>query len=227
MNCAVIMAAGKGKRMHAKVNKQFINLNDKPILAHTISKFEQNSSIDEIVIVVSRDEIEKCLNEVIYKYNFKKVRSVVAGGRERQESVLNGLKELKNVDIVLIHDGARPFVDDRIIEEGIKYASIYGGSACGVVPKDTIKLRDENGFSSKTLDRNSLFCVQTPQCFKFDEIFDAHLQAETKGIIATDDTKIFEMAGRKVYLYDGSYDNIKITTYDDIYTAEKILNKSV
>lgn len=227
MNCAVIMAAGKGKRMNAKVNKQFINLNNKPILAHTISKFEQNSSIDEIVIVASKDEIEKCFNEVIYKYNFKKVRNVVAGGNERQESVLNGLRELKNVDIVLIHDGARPFVDDRIIEEGIKYASIYGGSACGVIPKDTIKLRDKNGFSSRTLDRSKLFCVQTPQCFKFNEILDAHLQAEAKGITATDDTKIFEMAGRKVYLYDGSYDNIKITTYDDIYAAEKIINKYV
>lgn len=227
MNCAVIMAAGKGKRMNAKVNKQFINLNNKPILAHTISKFEQNSSIDEIVIVASKDEIEKCFNEVIYKYNFKKVLNIVAGGNERQESVLNGLRELKNVDIVLIHDGARPFVDDRIIEEGIKYASIYGGSACGVTPKDTIKLRDKNGFSSRTLDRSKLFCVQTPQCFKFNEILDAHLQAEAKGITATDDTKIFEMAGRKVYLYDGSYDNIKITTYDDIYTAEKIINKYV
>lgn len=225
MNCAIIMAAGKGSRMKVNKNKQFILIKDKPILAYTIEKFEKSSLIDEIVLVASEDEVDYCKREIVYKYNFTKVTKVVSGGSERQKSVMKGLKAVKNADIVLIHDGARPFVSSRIIEDGIRYAKIYGGAACGVEPKDTIKVKDRNGFSEKTLNRNELFCVQTPQCFKYDLIFDAHIKAEKDGILATDDTAVFEMAKNKVYLYEGSYNNLKITTPDDLYAAENLIDK--
>ncbi|URZ14714.1 2-C-methyl-D-erythritol 4-phosphate cytidylyltransferase [Clostridium felsineum] len=225
MNCAIIMAAGKGSRMKVNKNKQFILIEGKPILAYTIEKFENSPLIDEIVVVAAEDEINFCMQEIVSKYGYTKVKNIVSGGTERQQSVLRGLKAAKKANIVLIHDGARPFVDNEIIEAGIKYADIYGGAACGVEPKDTIKLKSDNGFSEKTFDRSKLFCVQTPQCFKYDLILKAHLEAEKKEILATDDTMIFEMAGNKVYLYNGSYENIKITTPDDLYAAEILLNK--
>jgi 2-C-methyl-D-erythritol 4-phosphate cytidylyltransferase len=224
MNCAIIMAAGKGKRMKTDINKQFILLKGKPILAYTIDKFQKNSSIDEIIIVAAPDEISFCENEIVYKYSFNKVKKVVCGGKERQNSVINGLMAAKESDIVLIHDGARPFIDDRIINQGIEYAKTYGGAACGITPKDTIKVRNIDGFSEKTLDRSKLFCVQTPQCFKYEDILNAHIYAKEKNVLATDDTMLFEMMGNRVYLYEGSYNNIKITTPEDLYSAEKIMN---
>lgn len=222
MNCAIIMAAGKGKRMKSDINKQFILLKDRPILAYTIDKFQKSQSIDEIIIVAASDEIDFCRNEIVYKYGFNKVKKIVCGGKERQNSVMNGLMAATESDIVLIHDGARPFVDDRIISDGIKYAEIYGGAACGMTPKDTIKVKSNEGFSEKTLDRSRLFCVQTPQCFRYEEILKAHVYAKEKNIPATDDTMVFEMLGNKVYLYEGSYNNIKITTPEDLYSAEKL-----
>lgn len=222
MNCAIIMAAGKGKRMKSDINKQFILLKDRPILAYTIDKFQKSQSIDEIIIVAASDEIDFCRNEIVYKYGFNKVKKIVCGGKERQNSVMNGLMAATESDIVLIHDGARPFVDDRIISDGIKYAEIYGGAACGMTPKDTIKVKSNEGFSEKTLDRSRLFCVQTPQCFRYEEIFKAHVYAKENNIPATDDTMVFEMLGNKVYLYEGSYNNIKITTPEDLYSAEKL-----
>lgn len=224
MNCAIIMAAGKGRRMKTNVNKQFILLKDRPILSYTIDKFQKNSSIDEIIIVAAADEINFCKNEIVYKYNFDKVKKIIPGGKERQESVMNGLMAVEQGDIVLIHDGARPFVNDRIIDQGIEYAKIHGGAACGMTPKDTIKIRNVGGFSEKTLDRSKLFCVQTPQCFKYDEILKAHIYAKENNIPATDDTMVFEMMGNRVYLYEGSYNNIKITTPEDLYSAEKIID---
>ncbi|MFL0249238.1 2-C-methyl-D-erythritol 4-phosphate cytidylyltransferase [Clostridium neuense] len=224
MNCAIIMAAGKGKRMKADINKQFILIKDKPILAYTIEKFEKNSFIDQIVIVAAPEEVNFCKSEIVYKYSFKKVKKIVCGGKERQDSVLNGLIAAKESDIVLIHDGARPFVDNRIISSGIEYAKLYGGAACGMAPKDTIKVKKSDGFSERTIDRSKLFCVQTPQCFKYEEILKAHMYAKEKNIPATDDTMLFEMAGNRVYLYEGSYNNIKITTPEDLYSAEKLID---
>lgn len=223
MNCAIIMAAGKGKRMKSDINKQFIILKDRPILAYTIDKFQKSQSIDEIIIVAAPDEIDFCRNEIVYKYGFSKVKKVVCGGKERQNSVMNGLMAAKESDIVLIHDGARPFVNDRIINDGIEYAKIYGGAACGTTPKDTIKVKNSECFSEETLDRSRLFCVQTPQCFRYEEILKAHVYAKENDIPATDDTMVFEMLGNKVYLYEGSYNNIKITTPEDLYSAEKLV----
>lgn len=222
-NCALVVAAGKGKRMETNVNKIFLELNNKPILAHTLNVFENCKDIDSIVLVAAKNEIEYCKKNIVLKYNIKKVKKIVEGGSERQESVYNGLKAIGCCDIVLIHDGARPFVSEKTINDGIKYAKTYGACACGVKPKDTIKIRDESGFSKETLKRDELFCVQTPQCFKFDLILKAHENIISQKELITDDTSAAELYGHKVFLYDGSYDNIKVTTPEDMAIGEKIL----
>jgi 2-C-methyl-D-erythritol 4-phosphate cytidylyltransferase len=226
-NCAIILAAGKGRRMGAEINKQFLQINNKPILYYTLDTFSKCESIDEIILVASKNEIKYCSEEVIKKYDIKKVCKVVAGGNERQNSVLNGLRAIENCEIVLIHDGARPFVNKEIIDKGIKYAETYGASACGVIPKDTIKIRNSQKFSDGTINRDSLFIVQTPQCFKYETILDFHEKIKEQDIKVTDDTMVIEQFGQSVYLYDGSYDNIKITTPEDIIIAEKILSLRV
>lgn len=223
-NCAVIVAAGKGTRMKTKINKQFLNLKGKPILYYTLKSFCDNKSIDDIVVVLAKDEIEYCKKNIILKYGLNKIKFIVEGGNTRQESVINGLEAIEDCDIVLIHDGARPFVDKSIIEKGIKYAELYGACACGVKPKDTIKIKGNNGFSVHTLDRDTLFSVQTPQGFKHSIILECHKKANLEKVEATDDTMIAEKYNYKVYLYEGSYTNIKITTPEDLVIGEKILD---
>lgn len=224
-NYAVIVAAGKGKRMRTNINKQFIEVKGKPILYYSIKAFSANQLIDGIVLVCAEAEIEYCKKKVIDKYNLQKVVKLVAGGKERQDSVFNGLKALENCNIVLIHDGARPFVTSKIIEDGIRYSDVYGACACGVKPKDTIKIREKKGFSLSTLERNSLFAVQTPQCFKYDLIYNCHKKLINEKLHVTDDTMVVEHYGNKVYLYEGSYDNIKVTTPEDLNIAESIAKK--
>lgn len=220
---AIVLAAGSGARMGKKINKQYLLLKNKPILSYSISVFEKNESIDEIIIVAAKHEIEYCKKNIIEKYNFKKVTNIVEGGRERKDSVLNGLKAIKDGEIVLIHDGARPFVNDRIIDDGIQNARKYGACTCGVSPKDTITIKDDNGFSLKTPDRSTLFIVQTPQCFNYSLIREAHEILNNHQDNITDDCSVAKLAGHKIYLYEGDYNNIKITTPEDLYVALSIL----
>jgi 2-C-methyl-D-erythritol 4-phosphate cytidylyltransferase len=152
------------------------------------------------------------------------VLNIVEGGLERQHSVYNGLKALKDCEIVVIHDGARPFLDNRIIEEGIEYARKFGACTCGVQPKDTIKLKNSNGFSQSTLNRDELFAVQTPQCFNYNLILKCHERILEDKVKVTDDTSIVEYCGYQVYLYKGSYNNIKITTPEDLSFGERVLD---
>ncbi|MBP1744672.1 MAG: 2-C-methyl-D-erythritol 4-phosphate cytidylyltransferase [Firmicutes bacterium] len=223
--CAVIVAAGKGKRMGTGKNKQFIDIKGKPVLCRTLEAFSRCPAVDEIVLVCAGDEIGYCRDEIVGKYGFEKVKSIVSGGTERQDSVYSGLSAVKGRGIVLIHDGARPFVTNKIINDGIRFAEEYGASACGVTPKDTIKVKGESGFSECTLDRSRLFSVQTPQCFKIDLILGCYEKLMDEEIIFTDDTSVAEHFGHKVYLYEGSYENIKITTPEDLAVAESILSK--
>ncbi|OFI06918.1 2-C-methyl-D-erythritol 4-phosphate cytidylyltransferase [Clostridium acetireducens DSM 10703] len=224
--CAIVLAAGKGKRMKSNINKQFIKINDMPILAHTLNVFNKSKYIDKIILVAAEDEISYCKEKIICKYNFNNVVSIVKGGKERQNSVYNGLKAVKNCNIVLIHDGARPFISDDIIKKGIEFARIYGAAACGVMPKDTIKIKDTNGFSKSSLNRENLFIVQTPQCFKYDLIRKCHEKLIDKKVKVTDDTSVLEIFNYKTYLYDGDYSNIKITTPEDLIIAKEILKES-
>lgn len=224
-NYAIIVAAGKGKRMKCKTNKQFIDINYKPMLYYSVNAFCKHELIDGVVIVCSKNEIQYCKTEVVKKYKFTKVIDIVEGGDERQNSVLNGLNALKNYNcnIVLIHDGARPFVTHEIISDGIKYSKIYGACTCGVSVKDTIKIKDKKGFSFQTLDREKLFLVQTPQCFNYKLITNCHKKLLQEDVKVTDDTTVVEHYDNKVYLYDGSYNNIKITTPEDLDTANMII----
>lgn len=224
MISAVILAGGKGKRMNSTISKQFIELKGKPIIYYTIKKFNDNKQIDNIVVVLSAEEIEYFKENVLKKYDIR-VDKIIAGGVERQDSVYNGLKSLENseTDVVLIHDGARPFISDRIINEGIKYAKIYGASAPGVMPKDTIKIKDESNFSINTPNRETLVAIQTPQVFNFNEILECHKKVKLDKLIVTDDTMVIENCGKKVYLYDGEYTNIKVTTPEDLILAEKLI----
>ena len=222
MISAIVLAGGKGKRMNQPVSKQFINLKGKPILYYTLKKFIDNEKIDKIILVLPKDEIEFCKTQILDKYNLK-VDKIVEGGKERQDSVYNGLKVIEKSDIVLIHDGARPFVSDRIINEGIKHAKIYGVAAPGVMPKDTIKIKDSKNFSIETPNRSMLVSVQTPQVFKYEYILEGHEKIKKENISVTDDTMVMELLGHRVYLYNGEYTNIKITTPEDLTLGENFV----
>ncbi|MEG1257148.1 2-C-methyl-D-erythritol 4-phosphate cytidylyltransferase [Clostridium sp.] len=222
-NVALILAAGKGKRMGTKVNKQFLTLQGKPILYHTLKVFSENTNIDYIILLCSEADIEYCRENVVNKYGFTKVKAIVQGGEERQDSVYNGLKVIEDCNIVLIHDGARPFVTQNIINKGIENAEKHGACTCGVKSKDTIKLRNVDGFSNKTLSRDDTFIVQTPQCFDYRVILDSHKKLNERRELVTDDTMVVEKFNHKVYLYEGSYFNIKITTPEDMIVGENIL----
>lgn len=221
--CAIIVAAGKGKRMGTKQSKMYLQLKGRPVLFYTLKVFSECPLIDEIILVTSIEEIDYCWSEIIEKYNLKKVYKIISGGSERQQSVYNGLKAISSCDIVLIHDGARPFVTDEIIRNGLKYAKLYGASACGMAPKDTIKLIDKDNFSLSTPDRKMLFTVQTPQCFDYNLILECHEKVLRDKIVVTDDTMAVELYGHKVFLYQGSYRNIKITTAEDMLLAEVMI----
>jgi len=220
----IIASAGMSNRMGSGVNKQFILIDNKPILAHTIEKFDRSKYIDEIVVVARATEIEYCKKEIIKKYGFKKVTNIVKGGKERQDSIYNGILALsEKSDIVLTHDGARPFLREELILKGIEGVIKYGACVIGVPVKDTIKVVDENNKVHHTPNRALLWAAQTPQCFKTELLKKGYEYANFEGIIATDDSSLVEKYGHPVMMIMGSYDNIKITTPEDLIIAESIL----
>jgi 2-C-methyl-D-erythritol 4-phosphate cytidylyltransferase len=226
---ALIPAAGMGKRMGASINKQYLQLAGKPIVAHTLEVFQRCPSIDGIILVIPEDEIPYCRREVVEKYHLTKVRAIVAGGTERQHSVRNGLIELQNYasadDIVLIHDGVRPFIDELILQKTIATAATGIGALVAVQTKDTIKIV-QNGTVVSTPERSGLWQAQTPQAFPFDQIFRAHSQAAHDAFLGTDDCSLLEHCGGTVRIVPGSYRNIKITTPEDLVLAEAFLKET-
>lgn len=228
MNTAIILAAGKGTRMNAGMNKQFILLNDKPLLAQTLEVFQSSKTIDSIILVTSRDELQFCKEQILDAYGFDKVDKLICGGSERQQSVFNGIRSLdKNCSVVVIHDGARPIVPNGIIERCIEGAEIYGAVSAGMPAKETIKILNEDGFVEYTPERGRVWITQTPQAFKPDIIRKAHEMAGIKGIVGTDDAFLVEHMGIKVKMIEGSYENIKVTTPEDLIIAEAIMNKKM
>ncbi len=213
---AIIVAAGKGKRMGTQISKQFLLLDGKEILAHTVGRFEQFSKIQEIVLVSGRNDLEE-VRAMVKSYGWKKVSAIVPGGKERQDSVRCGLNALsKQTEIVLIHDGVRPFVTEEMINSSIDAALEYGGCVLGVQAKDTLKICDENGFVLETPERSAMWHIQTPQTFCRECIVKAYEKAEQEGFLGTDDASVAEFAGMKIKVIQGSYQNIKITTKEDI-----------
>lgn len=223
---ALIAAAGKGKRMNTRISKPFIPIFGKPILAYTIEKFEKCKLINKIYLTVNSEEKEPCSRNVIIKYNFSKVQELVDGGETRQDSVYNGLKALdKDTDIVVIHDGARPLIEETLIRDSIEKAQKYGAAIAAIPIKDTVKKSENNFFINKTLNREEIWRAQTPQTFKYDLILPAYHKAYKDKYLATDDAAILERYGHKVKLIIGSEENIKITTPFDIIVAENFLKK--
>lgn len=219
----IIPAAGMGSRMQCNINKQYILLNDKPILVHTLEKFENCELIDAIILVVKGDEIEYCKENIVNRYGFRKVLKIVDGGKERQDSVYNGINAIEECDVVLVHDGARPFIKDEIIEDSINGAIKYDACVVGVPLKDTVKVVDNDNNIINTPDRRFLWAVQTPQSFKYEIIKKAYDIAYENNISGTDDSMLVENLGIKVKMIMGDYNNIKITTKEDLNFAEAIL----
>jgi 2-C-methyl-D-erythritol 4-phosphate cytidylyltransferase len=221
---AVIVSAGKGLRFMGGKKKQFTFLGGKPILAHTLEKFETCPLIRSIHLVVGQEDMDYCLKEIIEKNKFQKVSKIVPGGKRRQESVKNGIDALpKDTDIVAIHDGVRPFVTKAMIEDSIHSAGRYGAVILAMPVKETIKISNSDGTVLKTLDRESLWQIQTPQTFQVNVIKEAYYRATEDGFIGTDDASLVERLGVKVHILPGSYTNIKITTLEDLLLANLFL----
>jgi 2-C-methyl-D-erythritol 4-phosphate cytidylyltransferase len=223
---ALIPAAGMGKRMGKAVAKQFLPLGDKPMLAHTLLVFQRASEIDEIIPILSQEDMETSLREVIERYHITKVKTLVVGGKERQDSVANGLKKIeKDTSIVLVHDGVRPFVTPEMIRDVVDHAKKGVCVTVGVPIKDTIKEVDDAGFVRSTLERSRLWAIQTPQAFPVKILKRAYEESYARRVYGTDDAMLVERAGGKVHVIMGSYENIKITTPEDLLVAEEILKR--
>ncbi len=217
---AIIVAAGESRRMEG-MDKVFAMLGGEPILARVIDAFQKCDMITQVVVVVSAKSLEPC-RQLVAEGGWDKVTDVCLGGRRRQDSVAAGLKMLKDCDWIIIHDGARPLVTVDLIERGLEAARETGAAAAAVPVTDTIKVVGDDEIVMGAPPRRNLRAVQTPQVFRFDIIKKAYQQA--KGDV-TDDASLVEQAGYKVKLYTGSYDNIKITTPDDLALAEILWRK--
>ena len=227
---AIILAAGRGKRMNSAVQKQYMQLLEYPVLYYSIKTFEE-SLVDEIILVTGMDEQEYCKKEFIEKYGFHKVQKIVSGGKERYHSVYEGLKAAGDSDYVFIHDGARPFVTTDIIARTLAGAKEYGACVAGMPVKDTIKIINEQGFTVQTPARDKVWMMQTPQTFSYPLILDAYMkliEQEQLGhkIDVTDDAMVLERVGKiQSKMVNGAYENIKITTPSDLQFAEYLQQK--
>lgn len=221
---AIVLAAGSGKRMNSKVHKQYLIIQDRPVLYYSLKAFE-DSAVDEIVLVVGKGEEEFCRKEIVDKYGISKVKAIVEGGKERYHSVFEGLKQTSDADYVLIHDGARPFVNQKIIRRCMLEVPEYQACVVGMPVKDTIKIADEEGYAKQTPDRKNVWMIQTPQTFSYALIYEAYEEMlKTEDAAITDDAMVLERTkGKKSKLIEGSYRNIKITTPEDLLIANVYL----
>ena len=221
---AIVLAAGSGKRMNSQVHKQYLIIQDRPVLYYSLKEFE-DSAVDEIVLVVGKGEEEFCRKEIVDKYGISKVKAIVEGGKERYHSVFEGLKQTSDADYVLIHDGARPFVNQKIIRRCMLEVPEYQACVVGMPVKDTIKIADEGGYAKQTPDRKNVWMIQTPQTFSYALIYEAYEEMlKTEDAAITDDAMVLERTkGKKSKLIEGSYRNIKITTPEDLLIANVYL----
>ncbi len=236
---AIVLAAGRGRRMGSSIQKQYMQLAGQPLICHTLRAFEK-SPVDDIILVCGSGEVDYCRTQIVDVCGFTKIRAIVCGGAERYDSVYEGLKAAAGCDYVLIHDGARPCVTDAVIRAAIDGARQYGACVIAVPVKDTIKVADADGFAVETPPRSSLWAMQTPQAFAYSLVYEAYQRfldpaADQRGsaVIApggrlsavTDDAMVVErMTGVKVRLIRGSYENIKVTTPEDLAVAEVFLS---
>ena len=217
----VLPAAGSGKRMGAGQNKLFLQLAGKPILAHTLLVFEQDPNCTGIWVAV-KDEERDVVQALLKEHRISKVKGLPTGGEERQHSVHSCIKQMKNVNIVLVHDAARPFITEPIIKQLAETAYFQGAAIAGVRVKDTMKVvRD--GIIEETIDRELLWSIQTPQAFRFNLLAEAEDVAEKIGFLGTDEAMLVERLGHKIHIVESSYENVKMTTKEDLLFGEAIL----
>ena len=234
---AIILSAGKGERMNSGIPKQYLMLGEYPVLYYSLKRFEDCPFVDEIILVAGSEDLSFCREQITGRYGFRKVTAVIPGGAQRYDSVWEGLKTVacrrrlydSATEIVLIHDGARPLIDNTSIERSITCTRRYGACATGMPVKDTIKQCMPDGKVLNTPDRASLWQVQTPQTFDFNLVYDADARLMESGktgqLHVTDDAMVVEeMTGHPVYMTEGSYANLKITTPEDLLIAEKLLD---
>jgi 2-C-methyl-D-erythritol 4-phosphate cytidylyltransferase len=219
----IIPAAGQGKRMGAGKNKLFLEMAGEPIFIHTLKKFDHDEQCEKIVLVINMDEAE-IFSTYLSVYNIKKQIIYVQGGEERQESVYNGIKSVPDAEHVVVHDGARPFVEEEITHRVVEAAVAVGAAICAVPVKDTIK-RVVNEVVQDTVERSSLWSVQTPQAFRLSLLMEAHERAVKDGFLGTDDASLVERLGEKVQVVMGDYCNIKVTTPEDLLLSESFLKR--
>jgi 2-C-methyl-D-erythritol 4-phosphate cytidylyltransferase len=231
---AIVLAAGQGKRMGGRVQKQYLELEGKPIVYYALEAFRCSPLIDSIILVTGPDQMGWCREELVHKYDLSKVETITMGGSERYTSVWNGLQVIEEdmsqaarEGIVFIHDGVRPFVDEGILCRTLEAALEYGACVAAMPVKETIKLADEDGFVESTPRRNLVWGIQTPQVFDFRLVYGAYEAAMESGRTdMTDDAMIVEsFTDVKVKLVEGSYENIKITTPEDLEIAGAFLRR--
>lgn len=230
---AIVLAAGSGSRMDSDIRKQYLELKDKPVVYYALKAFE-DSFIDRVVLVCPQEDIEYCRKEIVEKYSLTKVRDIVPGGKERYNSVSNGLQIITNCDYVFIHDGARPLIDSEMLDRLLEEVQISGTAVAAVPSKDTVKIVDNEGYVISTPTRKTVWSVQTPQVFSFELIKEAYERMnsrlatlEQRGLVITDDAMVVEdFTGSKVKLVMGSYKNLKITTPEDMQVAECFMSDS-
>ncbi len=227
---AVVLAAGQGRRMQSDVHKQYLLLKEKPVLYYGLKTF-QDSFIDEIILVVGSGEIDYCKKEIVEKYHFTKVKKIVEGGKERYHSVAKGLQAAEGGEYVFIHDGARPFVTKEILQRAYQAVMVHHACVVGMPVKDTIKIADENRFAKVTPNREMVWQIQTPQVFSlplvkeaYEKLLGEEERLKQQGIRITDDAMVVEtLLQHPVKLVEGSYENIKITTPEDLKVALSFL----
>lgn len=233
---AIVLAAGQGKRMGTSVQKQYIELEGRPVIYYTLQTFQESEIIDDIILIVGKGQISYAQEEIVERYRFTKVGAIVEGGKERYDSVWQGLKALRTADglpgnlkeaYVFIHDGARLFVDEGILRRGYDTVILYRACVAGMPSKDTIKLVDDDTFAVQTPQRKFVWTVQTPQVFEVSLIIEAYSRLMREEYInVTDDAMVVEqMMDVPVKLFEGSYTNIKITTPEDLEVAKVFLKK--
>jgi 2-C-methyl-D-erythritol 4-phosphate cytidylyltransferase len=222
----IIPAAGTGRRMGGEIPKQYLSLAGIPILVHTLSAFQRSPLVDEILLVVPGEDVAEVRRDVVERYDFSRVSLVIAGGRERQDSVRNALVYVRDEhEIILVHDGVRPFVTGALIERAVAGARAFGAVTVGVPVRDTVKAVDAAGRVVKTVLREGLWLTQTPQAFRREVILAAYERAAADGFCGTDDASLVERIGIPVRMIPGDADNIKVTTPEDLERGEKMIRR--
>lgn len=221
--CVLIAAAGMSNRMRSAVNKTFLKIDGKPVLAHAIERFEQATEVDDVILIARAEEVQYVKREIVRMYGYRKVRAIVPGGDTRQRSIASGLRHVRDdIDIIMTHDGARPFIRLDTIRRALGEVLEKRACVVGVPVKDTIKSVADDGSSTVrwTPKRSLLWAAQSPQIFFAEDLRRAYAHSEREGIEATDDASLVEKIGISVSMVLGDYDNIKITTPEDMVLAE-------